>query len=147
PMYYADLSPYEYASSRKLDGVLNIGWLDAEHEFPKRFPQHSFILKLRQMLLRNPRVNPMRGIHGCSICGRSNVYMDVPEGRILLGMSELWVPGQMGIIYASPSLIYHYIADDYYSPPQEYIDAVEAFDLKSDWNGSLAFEELFKRAL
>jgi hypothetical protein len=43
---------------------------------------------------------------------------------MLLGSAEIRVPGKDGKVYAAPNLIYHYIKDCGYLPPQEFIDAV-----------------------
>jgi hypothetical protein len=35
-MYYKDLSKYEYLESRnEIENILNVGWLDLVHPFPK----------------------------------------------------------------------------------------------------------------
>lgn len=35
-MYYPDLTPYRYIERESAPTVLNVGWLDAEHPFPKK---------------------------------------------------------------------------------------------------------------
>jgi hypothetical protein len=37
-------------------------------------------------------------------------------------------------IYAGPNLVYHYIVDHEYLPPDEFIDAVETFDIDGTWD-------------
>lgn len=43
---------------------------------------------------------------------------------LLLGSAEIRVPSRLGVVYAAPDMIYHYIKDHDYVPPQEFIDAV-----------------------
>ncbi len=43
---------------------------------------------------------------------------------VLLGDAEVWVQSPTGRIYAAPNLIYHYIKDVSYLPPEEYLVAL-----------------------
>ncbi len=43
--------------------------------------------------------------------------------------AEIRVLGKNGKSYAAPNLIYHYIKDCGYFPPQEFIDAVKALGI------------------
>ena len=45
---------------------------------------------------------------------------------MLLGSAEIRVFGQNGKIYAAPNLIYHYMKDCGYLPPQEFLDELES---------------------
>jgi hypothetical protein len=42
----------------------------------------------------------------------------------MLGSAEIRVPGKSGIQYACPNMIYHYLQDHNYRPPDEFITAV-----------------------
>jgi hypothetical protein len=46
--------------------------------------------------------------------------------RLELGNGEIRVIGSAGKVYASPVMIYHYMSEHNYLPPQEFIDAVLA---------------------
>ena len=43
---------------------------------------------------------------------------------MLLGTSEVRVFGEDGNIFAAPTLIYHYMKDHHYRPPDQFIMAV-----------------------
>lgn len=55
---------------------------------------------------------------------KSHIIMDTPYGILTLGFSEIRIPGKGNIAYAAYDMIYHYIVDHHYQPPQEFIDAV-----------------------
>lgn len=44
--------------------------------------------------------------------------------RLLLGTAEICAYGESGVLYAAPTLIYHYIAKHHYRPPDELVQAV-----------------------
>jgi len=47
------------------------------------------------------------------------------EGEtVKVGNSELRIFGSEGIIYACPTMVFHYVKDHLYRPPQAFIDAV-----------------------
>lgn len=48
--------------------------------------------------------------------------------KMLLGSAEIRVPGKGVKSYAAPNLLYHYIKDCGYLPPQEFLDAVNSMD-------------------
>jgi hypothetical protein len=75
------------------------------------------------------RLVQMRGYHVCEFC-------DLPVGtfitcqfqgeEIKLGSAEIRVFGSNGRIFASPDLIFHYVRDHHYLPPESFIQAVLA---------------------
>ena len=133
-MYYPDLMPYRRATGGNVPGVLNIGWLDDSHDYPIGNVPDTVISKLKQLLLENRDVNKVGTIKGCPFCGVDVVYVPSTDARKLLGMSEIWIPSKSGTIYAAPSLLYHYITKHEYRPPQEFLTAVEEFDVAADVN-------------
>jgi hypothetical protein len=61
------------------------------------------------------------------------------HGRTLaLGSAELWVFDAHEQVYRAPNLIYHYVADHHYQPPDVFIQALltsdspmtEAYDMR-----------------
>jgi hypothetical protein len=126
-MYFADLTPYEYARTEPDTGVLNVGWLSSEHPYSQGTCPERFVLKLEE-LLRHP-VNPFRGSHLCEFCPKPPVliknglrFVEPPKGTA--GNGEIRVRGRDGLIYAAPVLIGHYIKEHGYLPPESFIDAV-----------------------
>lgn len=122
--YFADLTPYCFLLDLANGNELNVGWLDDEHDFP-RGPVPDKVLEIIFELCRSP-VNQTRGTHCCQLCPQSKPgYIAVRNGTtITLGGSEIRVKSKGVIEYASPNMIYHYIKDHAYQPPQEFIDAV-----------------------
>jgi hypothetical protein len=132
-MYYPDLSVYEYIRHEG-DNVLNIGWLDELHEFPKGKVSEQFLEKL-QYICFSQRINQTRGYHRSPFLTWKKIFRSIHIGYpiriksklIFLGSAEIRVPGKNNIIYAAPNLIYHYVKDCHYLPPSEFIKAVNEF--------------------
>jgi hypothetical protein len=51
-----------------------------------------------------------------------------PSGTIPLGHTELRVPSQPGVMFACPSLIWHYVTAHSYRPPAIFIQTVRTYD-------------------
>jgi hypothetical protein len=141
--YYADLTAYPHSHTEVLDPatrtyrrvhhegfVLNVGWLDPRYPFAKQQPTTVFLENLEKFYYRV--VDQTRGIHICPFCpeSKSKAKWPAPSTRatilnreIVLGSAEIRVSAP-GVTYACPNLIYHYIKDHDYRPPDEFIDAV-----------------------
>ena len=131
-MYYHDLSRYEYTDScvEKPAFELNVGWLDNAHPFPTGELSEEFLDALFECC-HHP-VNEERGYHICDICkyvpenplGTTRMRAN-RNGRILaMGRGEIRVEGINNIVYAAPTLIYHYCIVHSYKPPLEFVTAV-----------------------
>ena len=130
--YFADSkSESEYLASKGLEGY-NIGWLDKVYEYPRGNVSEKVLNKLLELCINNS-VNRMRSFHDCSFCHecKSGTKVDSPYTVIhdgekhILGSGEIWVRGEGNIIYIAPNLIYHYIKDHNYKPPDDFLLAVE----------------------
>ena len=126
-MYYPDLTPYEYCydENSSKQTLLNIGWLDELHSYPKGNVDENILKKIGLICKR--KVQATRGPHQCQFCNNSSFGMSVEiEGELVpLGCAEIRVKGGNNVTYAAPDLIYHYIKDHNYLPPKEFLDAVE----------------------
>jgi hypothetical protein len=145
-MYFSDLTPYEYYLPSKLSNVLNIGWLDSAHEYPKSKASAVFVEKLTRILNAgdrfNARVNQIRGVHPCNLC--SQRIFNNP----FIGSCELWLPAKAGdVTYAAPSMIIHYIEDHDYCPPQEFVESVLQLSLDMDFNAQQLYDDLIRSSL
>lgn len=123
--YYEDLTLYEYFPDCYIKGTVNIGWLDINYSFSKGKADREFAEKLCNYF--RIQVALARGYHCCEFCSTSNMapYVLNKNGiEFTLGRSEIRVLGKAGRIYAAPTLIYHYIVDHEYKPPEEFIQAV-----------------------
>ncbi len=129
-----DLASYGFRLPFQLDGVRMVGWIDADHDYPRGNTPCSAVSRLRELLLaRDPgrfdlHVNVVRGISPCGLCGRT-VSIARSDGKPApLGMSEIWIPGSSWW-YASPSLILHYIEEHLYRPPACFLDVLDKVDM------------------
>src|SRR5262249_47547463 len=130
-MFYPDLSSYQHLSLNPCEEllfpynpgrqtVLNVGWLDKEHPFPKGELPISTVESILELCFWP--VNVFRGCHFCNLC-----YYDEPPliewrgKKARLGSAEIWILGENGVVYASPDLIHHYIRHHSYLPPKEFI--------------------------
>lgn len=124
--YYPDLTTYEYFAQQH--GLLNVGWLSKDHTFSRGSVPYQFASELHR-LTQSP-VNLCRGHHVCELCqppadvltADKEYYWVWAMGRS--GNGEVHVLSASGIIYAAPTLIWHYVIEHQYQPPQEFIDAV-----------------------
>ena len=136
-MYFPDLTPYEYCVEAGDAPALNVGWLDAAHEFAKGTPPPGFVDRLRR--ISRSRVNQMRGFEVCPFCpelrsllepgGWSEQQRDLydacfEDGRF--SSAEIRVTGQDGRTYACPVMVLHHVEAHGYLPPEEFVEAVMA---------------------
>lgn len=130
-MYFKDLTKYEYTTK---EDSLNIGWLEKGHLFDEGDVPKEFVEKLWKYL-RYP-VCVCRGFHVCDFCENQKTEVPIVKfkgKRREVGYYEIRVWGKAGSVYAAPSLIFHYIVQHGYKPPQEFIDAVmESEEADSD---------------
>ncbi len=123
--YYPDLSPYEYGPDSI--GACNVGWLDENYPFPTGPTSTAFHERLLAHCRFEFTVNHCFGIHECQFCSSPEPRVKVPWGdeQIFLGNGEIRVIGTE-VVYAAPTLIYHYVVDHDYQPPEEFVEAVLA---------------------
>lgn len=134
-MYFPDLSPYEHCWPGEYEAaycglpVRNVGWLSFDYPFttgdaPEDLSERLLHLCATQ-LLQNPSLHLM-GFHTCEFCldPQPAVRVEVPgRGWISLGSDEIRVVGR-DYAYAAPNLIYHYVTEHRYQPPDDFIAAV-----------------------
>lgn len=131
-----DFTKYSNQLDFQLENVINIGWSINFNASNKTLPS-EFLNNLKQIIFKRP-VNIYKGNDTCKICNNhQDIFIYKNEERVLLGHYEIWVPSYENddIIYASPSLIYHYIDFHNYYPPESYIESVLNFDINSKWDG------------
>ena len=121
--YYPDLSPYEYFESD--EKMLNVGWLDADHDFPRGPVAPEFVDAL--LRLDEDVQNQTRGFHWCVFCKGAfedvpNPY--VPSGVTSMGSAEIHAVGADGVRYSAPTLVIHYVTQHEYQPPEAFVAAV-----------------------
>ena len=123
-MYFPDLSEYSYWPEEQpgQPPVLNVGWLDSDHEFPQgEVPVGTVERLLRRAL---DQVNPTRGYHSCPLCDLAGpVTMHLDERPVPLGSAEIRVDAN-GKCFAAPNLIAHFIQKHHYKPPDAFLRAL-----------------------
>jgi hypothetical protein len=131
--YYADLTPYEYGPHPVPEGVeiLNVGWLEPEHDFPTSddAPDPVFLTNLITLAADHFSA-ATRGVHGCRhrhLFEENYQFEAVYGTRVLfLGHAEIRVVTPDGRWLAAPTLVVHYVRDHGYRPPEEFVEAVTA---------------------
>ena len=129
--YFADLTPYSYFEESSLPDypqALNIGWLSADHEYPKGEVPPELLEKLRT-LSRTYIVNGTRGFHICELCTPPGVGAFDPSLNFTPGNGEIWVASETEVFYAAPMLAIHYIEAHHYRPPEVFLDALRNLDV------------------
>ena len=143
-MYYPDLTPYVYYQNMRTlvpipydPNTVNVGWLDKTQPYPQGETSKEFQDRLFEFC--SSAVMVTRGFHVCSFCelfGES--YMENEE--VPAGNAEIRAIGKGGKIYAAPTLVYHYVVEHHYCPPEEFIRAV----LEGPQPGSPEYEAVKK---
>jgi hypothetical protein len=121
---FKDLSDYTYANSAfGRPPTKAIGWLGFGHEFSTAEPSVELLDLLSEYC--SVSIALMRGGHDCEFCPTGTARLARRKGyALLLGVSEIRVFSRDGQIYAAPTLIYHYVADHHYKPPNEFLQAL-----------------------
>jgi hypothetical protein len=99
--------------------VRAIGWLSAEHSYPKGPVPRAFLDRLRSFCARwGDSIDALNwgvagGWHTCELCNefRASGNFGVPAGAVL---------------FVAPQMVGHYVEKHGYLPPQEFIEAVLA---------------------
>lgn len=150
--------------------VLSIGWLDASHPFSRGSVPEDVLRKLKELTLLDHKnaIDQKRGsfdstravvIHSlhvrgtpyrCPFCaGDRVVALDAGastshENReMILGLSQMFIPAvRSGYYYSFPTLLYHYISDHGYRPPDEFLQSLCVFDSSKPFNIDDEFEDI-----
>jgi hypothetical protein len=128
--YYEDLSPYQYIGDSVPDGVtaVNVGWLELHRDFPRGDVPEEFLDSLSD-IVKHHRQAKTRGWHRCQLhhSGGEQPYPAIVEiggQRLSLGGAEVRVVSVPGVWMIAPDLILHYVADHFYRPPEDFLEAV-----------------------
>lgn len=123
--YYKDLSIYEYIARLQNSNILNIGWLDRNCRFSIGKVDDCILEILFNACKQS--VNKTRGYHLCPLCDNPQ-YGQIEErnGEVIkLGSAEIWVKGEDCKVYVAPNMIYHYIIEHDYFPPNQFLEALK----------------------
>jgi hypothetical protein len=137
--WYADLSPYTYIQDvYRRNGreytlppqmILNVGWLDADHDFSIGNPPPGFVDTLAELCVENAQART-RGFQECRFCTTEDFEypstFDIGDRKLRLGSAEVRVVSMNGTMLTAPNLVVHYVDRHRYLPPAEFIEAVLA---------------------
>jgi hypothetical protein len=121
---YADFSRYCYFERYYREKTENIGWIDITKPYRKAPPAKEFLDRLFEYAKIS--ISLARGAHFCEICGPGVQFLGFGNDteKLFLGMGEIRAFAANGVIFAAPNLIYHYVAQHQYAPPDEFVKAV-----------------------
>ncbi len=123
---------------QKLKEILFFKNKNIEDERNGKFDEDKAIL-VHTMFIRG-------SAYECQFCKESKTILIEPNGLqyysgknpLLLGTNEIYIPSlkkkEFKEFYVLPTMVYHYITAHQYKPPQEFLDALEAFDLNQPFN-------------
>jgi hypothetical protein len=120
-MYFADLSPCRYYG-------LSVGWLEKGHDFTRGAVPSGFLERLLERC-RHPAIRH-RGAHLCEFCpslehAQAACVRELANGeRVFVGSGFIRVHPKQGLAFVAPTLVFHYVQDHGYLPPQTFIEAV-----------------------
>jgi hypothetical protein len=138
-----------YYLKTPVDSVKNIGWLDSNRKYSVGKVAPDFLPKLGSIIIGtakcNAQVNRMRSTSPCRLSDCDIQEIECHGSKECLGASEVWVPlGDNGMFYAAPSMVYHYIEEHDYLPPEGFISAVMGFDLEQEFNAQDIYLDLIQ---
>lgn len=144
--YYPDLSGYtnqKYIAPEVFKNIFNVGWLGSDHEFQTGKVDSIVLEKIRRLnvTIGGVSITLEGAIHDCPLCEKAVELPRENHPNLPLGIAEMWIPYD-DKIYVSHDLIYHFILDHSYQPPQVFIEAIKAFDVESNWDSAKFFKKL-----
>lgn len=130
--YFQDLTPYAYYVDPPGVASLNVGWLSQSMPFSQGETSQAFKDRLFQFCLDEYVVHIARGFHVCELCSKVSEEQWYAESQGRYGEKTQWLnigDGEIRVIgksaiYAAPTLIYHYVVEHQYKPPDAFIEAV-----------------------
>lgn len=128
--WFADQSVCDYFPVQGTTPLRAIGWLDAEHDYPRGKALREVWIKLKDLLQDPWQPVVLCGFHYCNLC--------MFESDEATGKSNLFMPGD-GFLYVCPELIVHYINAHGYAPPEDFCLAV----LRCPDTRSMQYKRLF----
>jgi hypothetical protein len=129
--YYKDLTDYAYFARHEPLRPMprNIGWLSIDMPYDKGDTSQEFKDRLLEFCRDEFIVHIARGFHACEFCNLSDWYSTQSNAYgeqahwASIGDGEIRVLGKTAV-YAAPALVYHYVVEHGYKPPDEFVDAV-----------------------
>ncbi len=123
--YLPDLGPYRGSAADETIGLepLAVGWLRRGKQFATGPVPATFPARLLAFCRPANRVALFPRPFPCGLENHPVPPVETDGGTLTLGLGEIRVIGEEDI-YAAPDLIYHYVVDHGYRPPDLFIEAV-----------------------
>jgi len=112
--WYPDLSACDYFGEDAASSLTAVGWLERGRKFAKGNTDAQVYERLAELLQDPFQPMLLMGCQECDLCQFPGKH---------LGANNLFVPSD-GTIYVCPELILHYIDAHWYTPPEEFCQAV-----------------------
>ena len=119
-----DLTPYTGCECDQTIGLdpLAVGFLSRKHPFNQGATPPEFAKKLLAFCHPSKTVCHTHGKRKSPFDG-DHIEVELDGLTFTLGGAEIRILGEQEI-YAAPDLIYHYVVDHRYQPPDEFVQAV-----------------------
>ncbi|MFK7804791.1 MAG: hypothetical protein AB8G95_24375 [Anaerolineae bacterium] len=119
-----DLTPYTGCNCDQAIGLdpLAVGFVSRKYQFETGPVPTKFLQKLLPFCHPSKTVCQVPRAQNSALGGKQ-IEVDIQGEKVMLGAAEIRVIGNEDI-FAAPDLIYHYVADHNYLPPDEFIEAV-----------------------
>jgi hypothetical protein len=119
-----DLSPYTGCDCDQTIGLepLAVGFLTRKYPFETGKVPPKFLQKLLPFCHPSKTVCQAPRTQNSALGGKQ-IEVEIGGDKVTLGGAEIRIIGEEDI-FAAPDLIYHYVADHHYLPPEEFIQAV-----------------------
>lgn len=119
-----DLTRYTGCDCDQAIGLdpLAVGFLSRKHPFNKGTAPPNFAKRLLQFCHPEKTVCQTHGKRKSPFDGK-HIEVELDGVTFTLGGAEIRILGEQEI-YAAPDLIYHYVVDHQYQPPDEFVQAV-----------------------
>jgi hypothetical protein len=120
---YPDLSPYTYLPEFDAGSPVNVGWLGPDTAFPAGTVPERLLARLGK--LTRLSIVQTRGLYDCDSCPPNQSVYETIEGNLYRpGSAEIRVFSPDGAVYACPDMLYHYVKEHNYLPPDEFPESL-----------------------
>ena len=121
--HFKDLDDYSYLDEEGHITSKCIGWLEKGISYDTGDVSEEVLDRVWEYC--QVSLMQSRGIHICELCDDEQGWTGKRNGvELRLGSAEIRVFGEDGTIYAAPDLIYHYMRDHHYRPPEAFLEAL-----------------------
>ena len=121
--YFKDLDDYSYFDEAGQVASKCVGWLEKGMAYDIGEISEEVLDRVWEYC--QVSLMQSRGTHICELCDDGQGWTGNRNGvKLQLGSAEIRVFGEGGTIYAAPDLIYHYMRDHHYRPPEAFLEAL-----------------------